>query len=372
MRKLMFLLQKEFRQIFRDPAILRVIFVVPLLQLLLLPWTADYEVRNVQLAVVDNDHGTYARKLVAKITSSGYFKLDQYSNSYNKAFKEIEKNRADIVLEIPHNFQRDLIRNNESTLFIAANAINAVKAGLGSSYLQSIIRDFNQEVRDEWIQTPALSPEITIDIRPANWYNLLMNYKYFMVPGILVMLVTIVGSFLTSMNIVKEKEKGTIEQINVTPVKKYHFILGKLIPFWVIGLLILTIGFIIAWILYGIVPVGSLFTVYIFAAVYLMAILGYGLLISTFASSQQQAMLVTFFIFMVFVLLAGLFTPIDSMPLWAQWFTRINPITYFVEVMRLVVLKGSSLSDIAPLIFKVLIFAVVLNTWAVLSYRKRS
>ena len=164
MRTLMFLLQKEFRQIFRDPAILRVIFVVPLLQLLLLPWTADYEVRNVQLAVVDNDRGTYARKLVAKITSSRYFKLDQYSNSYNKAFKEIEKNRADIILEIPRNFQRDLVRNDEATLFIAANAINGVKAGLGTSYLQSIIRDFNQQVRDEWIQKPRLSPEITIDI----------------------------------------------------------------------------------------------------------------------------------------------------------------------------------------------------------------
>lgn len=372
MRTLKFLLQKEFRQIFRDPAILRVIFVVPLLQLLLLPWTADYEVRNVKLSVVDNDRGTYARELIAKITSSGYFTLDQYSNSYDKAFKEIEKNRADIILEIPHDFERNLIRDNEVTLFIAANAINGVKAGLGTSYLQSIIRDFNQQIRNEWIQTPRLSPEITIDVRPANWYNPLMNYKYFMVPGILVMLVTIIGSFLTSMNIVKEKEKGTIEQINVTPIKKYHFILGKLIPFWVIGLVILTFGFIISWLLYGIIPVGSLFTIYLFAAVYLVAILGYGLLISTFASSQQQAMLASFFIFMIFVLLAGLFTPIDSMPIWAQWFTRFNPVTYFVEVMRLVVLKGSSLSDIAPLIFKVLIFAVVLNTWAVLSYRKRS
>lgn len=372
MRTLKFILQKEFSQIFRDPAILRVIFVVPLLQLLLLPWTADFEVRNVKLAIVDNDRGTYARELIAKITSSGYFILDQYTNSYDEAFKEIEKNKADIIVEIPHNFERDLIHDNEATLFFAANAINGVKAGLGTSYLQSIVRDFNQQVRDEWVQTPKLSPEITIDVCPANWYNPHMNYKYFMVPGILVMLVTIVGSFLTSMNIVKEKERGTIEQINVTPIKKYHFILGKLIPFWVIGLVILTIGFIIARILYGIVPVGSLFTIYLFAAVYLIAILGYGLLISTFASSQQQAMLVTFFIFMVFVLLAGLFTPIDSMPGWAQWFTRFNPVTYFVEVMRLVVLKGSSLSDIGPLIFKVLIFAVVLNTWAVFSYRKRN
>lgn len=372
MRTLKFLLQKEFRQIFRNPAILRVIFILPVVQLLILPWAADYEVRNVKLAIVDHDRGTYSRQLVNKIVSSGYFQLDQYTHTYRDAFKEVEKNKADVVLEIPEDFERDLIKDNEATLFFSANAINGVKAGLGTSYLQSIVRDFNSEVRDEWIQTPRLSPEITIDIRPSNLYNPHMNYQFFMVPGILAQLLTIVGTFLTSMNIVKEKEVGTIEQINVTPVKKYHFILGKLIPFWLLGFVILTIGLVIAWLLYGIVPVGNLFTIYVFAAVYLLTVLGYGLLISTFAHSQQQAMLITFFLFMIFILLAGLFTPVESMPLWAQWFTKFNPVAYFVEVMRLVVLKGSSLSDVASHIFIVFGFAVVLNTWAVISYRKRS
>jgi ABC-2 type transport system permease protein len=363
-------LQKEFRQIFRDPAILRVIFVVPILQLLLLPWAADYEVRNIKLAIVDHDHSDYSRRLISKVTASGYFQLDQYTDSYNTAYKEIEKDKADIIMEIPAQFEKKLIHENEAPLFFAVNAINGVKAGLGSSYLQSIVRDFNSEVRDEWIQIPRFSPEINIDVRPNNWYNPLMNYKFFMVPGILVMLVTIVGSFLTSLNIVKEKEIGTIEQINVTPIKKYHFILGKLIPFWILGLLILTIGMFIAWLLYGIVPVGSFFTIYVFAAVYLLAVLGFGLLISTFSTSQQQAMLATFFLFMVFILLGGLYTPIESMPLWAQWFTRFNPVTYFIEVMRLVVLKGSSLTDILPQIGIVLLFATVLNIWAVWNYRK--
>ena len=372
MRTLQFLLQKEFRQIFRDPAILRVIFVVPVLQLLLLPWAADYEVRNIKLAIVDHDHSDYARRLISKATASGYFQLDQYTNSYNKALKEIEVDKADVVVEIPVNFEKNLVRENEATLFLAINAINGVKAGLASSYLQSIIRDFNNEVRTEWIQIPRFSPEINIDVRSSNWFNPLMNYKFFMVPGILVMLVTIVGSFLTSLNIVKEKEIGTIEQINVTPVKKYHFILGKLIPFWILGLFILTIGLLIAWLLYGIVPVGSLFTIYVFAAVYLLAVLGFGLLISTFSNSQQQAMLVTFFLFMVFILLGGLYTPIDSMPVWAQWFTKFNPVTYFIEVMRLVILKGSSLKDILHHVTIILLFALVLNTWAVMNYRKRT
>jgi ABC-2 type transport system permease protein len=371
MRTLRFLLEKEFRQIFRNPAILRVIFVVPILQLLLLPWAADYEVRNIKLAVIDHDHSSYTRQMISKITASGYFLLDQYTNSYKEALVEIEKDRADIILEIPAHFEKDLVRENEATILLSIDAINGVKAGLGASYLQTIIHDFNNEVRSKWIQLPRFNPEVNIDIRPSNWYNPLMNYKFFMVPGILVMLVTIVGSFLTCLNIVKEKEMGTIEQINVTPIKKYHFILGKLIPFWFLGMLILSIGLFIAWLLYGIVPVGSLFTIYVFAAVYLLAVLGFGLLISSFASSQQQAMLITFFLFMVFILLGGLYTPIESMPVWAQWFTRFNPVTYFIEVMRLVVLKGSDLSDISRHIITVFGFAIALNTWAIVSYRKR-
>src|SRR6476620_6112224 len=174
MRTLRFLLEKEFRQIFRNPAILRVIFVVPVLQLLLLPWAADYEVRNIKLAIVDHDHSDYARRLISKVTASGYFQLDQYTNSYNKALKEIEVDKADVVVEIPVNFEKNLVRENEATLFLAINAINGVKAGLASSYLQSIIRDFNNEVRTEWIQIPRFSPEINIDVRSSNWFNPLM------------------------------------------------------------------------------------------------------------------------------------------------------------------------------------------------------
>jgi ABC-2 type transport system permease protein len=193
-----------------------------------------------------------------------------------------------------------------------------------------------------------------------------------MVPGILVILLTMVGANLTAINIVKEKEIGTIEQINVTPIKKYHFILGKLIPFWLIGLVVLTLGLIIARLAYGIIPVGSFVTIYVFAAVYLLAILGLGLLISTYSANQQQSMLLSFFIMMIFILLGGLYTSIDSMPEWAQWITKFNPVSYFVNVMRMVVLKGSSLSDISNHLLIMGGFAVALNGWAILSYRKRS
>ncbi|MFI5129197.1 MAG: ABC transporter permease [Chitinophagales bacterium] len=372
MRTLRFLLQKEFRQIFREPSILRIIFVMPMIQLLILPWAADYEVKDINLAVVDHDHSSYSRQLISKITSSGYFRLEDYTGSYEAAIHEVEKDEADLILEIPASFEKNLIKEDEAPLFIAVNAINGVKANLGGAYLRSIIQDYNREVRTEWIQFPRFSPETTIEVTSSNWFNPSMNYKYFMVPGILVILVTMVGSFLAALNIVKEKEIGTIEQINVTPVKKYQFILGKLIPFWVLGLVVLSLGMLIARIAYGIVPVGSLFTIYVFAAVYLLAVLGIGLLVSTFTGTQQQAMLISFFMMMVFILLGGLYTSIDSMPAWARAITRVNPVSYFIEVMRMVVLKGSSLADIKNHLFIVLGFAVFFNGWAVINYRKRS
>lgn len=372
MRTVRFLLQKEFRQIFRDPSILRIILIMPVIQLIILPWAADYEVKNIKLAVVDQDHSEYSRQLINKITASGYFNLAQYAASYNGALQQVEKDKADLVLQIPSRFEKDLVKENEAKLFMAINAINGVKASLGGAYLRTIIQDYNKEVRTEWIQFPRFSPETQIEISSSNWYNPLMNYKYFMVPGILVILLTMIGMNLAAINIVKEKEIGTIEQINVTPIKKYHFILGKLIPFWIMGLLVLTIGLLISRLFYGIIPAGSFITIYVFAAVYLLAVLGLGLLVSTYSANQQQSMLLSFFIMMILILLGGLYTSIDSMPEWAKWITRFNPVSYFIEVMRMVVLKGSSLADIKYHLLKMAGFAIVFNGWAVFSYKKRS
>lgn len=372
MRTLKFLLQKEFRQIFRDPAIIRVIFMMPLIQLIVLPMAADYEIKNISLTVLDHDHSTETFQLINKITASGYFRLQSNAGSWNAALQEIGRDKADIVLEIPAHFARDLVKENEAKLFLASNAINGVKANLGCAYLQNIIRDFNSNLRTEWIQFPRMNPQPVIDVTFTNWFNPHMNYKIFMVPGILVVLVTMVGSALAALNIVKEKEIGTIEQINVTPVKKFHFILGKLIPFWVLGLIVLSLGLLIARLIYGITPVGNLFAIYVFAAVYLLAVLGLGLLISTFASNQQQAMLISFFLMMIFILLSGLYTSIESMPGWAQKLTWFNPVAYFIEVMRMVVLKGSGLSDIRNHLAVIFGFAVCLNGWAIYNYRKRN
>jgi ABC-2 type transport system permease protein len=373
MRTLYFLLQKEFKQIFRNRALLPMILVLPLFQLLILPLAADYEVKNISISIVDHDRSTYSQSLVSKITASGYFKLADYGNSYKEAFQQIESDKSDLILEIPVDFEKNLIRENKNQLFIAVNAINGTKASLGGAYLSRIITNFNADIRAEWIAQPRFSPQPMIEVTSSNWFNPNLNYNFFMVPGILAFLVTMVAAYMTSLNIVKEKEVGTIEQINVTPIKKHLFILGKLIPFWIISMFIFSVGlFIVARVIYGIVPVGNLFLLYGYLALYLVAMLGFGLLLSTYAETQQQAMSIAFFFMMIFLLMSGLFTPIDSMPEWAKVIANLNPVTYFIEVMRMIVLKGSDISDISKHISVMLGFAVVFNTWAILNYKKTS
>lgn len=370
MRTLRFLLRKEFRQIFRDKAIVALIFFMPMVQLILMPLAADYEVRNINLAVVDHDKSSYSQKLIAKVVASGYFRLTGYNHSFKEAFGLIESDDADLILEIPQDFERNLIREDKQKLFVAVNAINGTKANLGGAYLGSIIADFNAGIRMQLVRPPKFSTFPVIEVAASNWFNPVLNYKVFIVPGILAILVTMVGGFLSALNIVREKEIGTIEQINVTPIKKHIFILGKLIPFWGLANVVFTIGLILARFVYGIVPVGSLLVLYLFIAIYLLTVLGFGLLVSTFCDTQQQAMFIMFFFMMLFILLGGLFTSIDSMPDWAKVITRFNPVRYMIEVMRMVILKGSSLTDVLPHLGIVSLMAVVLNGWAILNYKK--
>ncbi len=372
MRTLLFLLRKEFRQIFRNVTILRMILLMPVMQLLILPNAANFEVKNITVCIVDHDHSVGSQRLVTSITASGYFKLALTTPSYRDAMQLIEADKADLILEIPNGFDRNLVRDNKQTLFIAVNAINGVKANLGAAYLNTIITQYNAQLRTQWIQPTRFGPVSQIEISALNKFNPYLNYKVYMVPGIMAFLVTMVAAYLSALNIVKEKESGTIEQINVTPIRKYQFILGKLIPFWVLGLVVFTIGLLVMRFVYGIVPEGSVFLLYGFAVVYIFSVLGMGLLVSTYAETQQQAMFVAFFFIMIFIMLGGLFTSIDSMPAWAQVITRFNPVRYFIEVMRMVVIRGSTFDDIKMHFLAVIGMGIVLNGWAVLNYRKTS
>jgi len=370
MRTLRFLLQKEFKQILRSKSIIFSIVIGPIIQLILMPLAANYEVKNIYVAFVDHDHSSYSQKLIQKVYSSIYFKASPYAASYADATKLIEQNKADIIVEIPHGFEDDLVREGKDKLYLAVNAINGTKAGVGSGYLGAIIADFNQDIRLQWAQPGRFSEAATIDLVTNNWYNPFLNYFLFMVPGLMVSLLTGIGAFSASLNIVKEKEIGTIEQINVTPIRKVHFILGKLIPYWFLGMVVFTIGMLVSRLIYGIIPLGSIPMLYAFLAVYLITLLGAGLLISTYSDTQQQAVSVAFFFVLIFNFISGIFTPIDSMPEWAKWLAFLSPISHFAQVMRMVVIKGSGFQDIMPHLIAVAALGVVLNTWAVINYRK--
>ena len=375
MRIIYHLVRKELLQIFRNKGMLPIIFIMPVVQLLILSNAADFEIKNLKLYFIDKDQSSFSHLLRSKMEGSDYFRLTGYGFASEHGEAAVEKNNADLVLEIPSGFEKRLIREGMDKVQLLINGIDGTKAGLASIYATEVIRDFNLEIQNRYANNQSLQlvPSLAkhqIKIEYSNWFNPDLNYKTFMVPGILVLLVTMIGAFLSSMNIVREKEIGTIEQINVTPIKKHHFIIGKLFPFWLLGLFELSIGFLIAWIVFNIPFVGSIFLIYGFASLYLLLILGMGLFISTMTNTQQQAMFISWFFLVIFILMGGLFTAIENMPGWAQQITRVNPVRYFIEVVRMVMLKGSGLPDIKWHVLIVFLYALALNGLAVFRYRK--
>jgi ABC-2 type transport system permease protein len=372
MKTILFIVQKEFRQIFRNKAMLPIIFVLPLLQLLILSNAASFEIKNIKFSYIDNDHSVASRELISKFEASSYFNIIDSFSSKKEADFQMQTGKVDVILEIPNHFERDLIKENGTNLSVSINAIDGAAAGVANVYISQIISGFNQKIQTQLYQyneADYVRP-INIVTIPSFWYNNTLNYKTFMVPGILVLLVTMLTLFLSSMNVVREKEIGTLEQINVTPIKKYQFIVGKLFPFWVLGLVILTVGLIIAKVVFNVPILGNIGLIYFFTAVYLLVILGIGLIISNHSDTQQQAMFVAWFFSVIFILMSGLFTPIESMPVWAQNLTLLNPIRYFVEIIRMVMLKGATFSDISRPFFIIVFYAFTLNGIAVWSYKK--
>ena len=379
MRTVFFLVQKEFLQVFRNRTMLILLLVMPVVQTLLLSYAANYEVKNLSLAVVDHDLSPMSRQLSAKMGASGNFKILAVPTA-READQMMAQDAADLTLEIPAHFERDFVREGHAAISLNANAINATKAGLGMGYAQNIIRDFGAERSTQPIPTVAASlgaesapvPPAPIEITYSNWYNPKLDYKTFMVPGILGEIVALIICFLTAMNIVREREIGTIEQLNVTPVQKWQFILGKLLPFWILSLVMMTIGLSVGKLVFDIPMLGNLGLVFAYTALFTPCMMGIGFLISNFADSQQQAMFTAWFFLIVFILMCGLFTPVTSMPDWAQQLNRLNPVAYFVEFMRLVLLKGATLQDVKTNLLTVLGYAATVNTLAVLTYRKRA
>jgi len=365
-----FLIEKEFKHIARHSFLPKMLVGFPLMILLVLPWAATMEVTHININVVDLDHSPLSKRLIQKIDASTYFNLSGLSANNREAMDAVEMGKADVILEIRPDFERHLVNEGTTQVMISSNAVNGVKGGLGASYLVGILQEYAQELRNEHLPVVGITTIPIINIVDQYRYNPYLNYQKFMVPAIMVLLLTILCGFLPTLNIVSEKEVGTIEQMNVTPVSRFAFIISKLIPYWLIGIVILTLSFGIAFLVYDLIPVGSYLTLYFFAAIYIFIVSGLGLVISNHSTNMQQAMFVMFFFIIVMILISGLFTPVASMPKWAQAITVVNPLKYFMQVMRAVFLKGSGIGELIPQLVALLIFATVANLWAVLSYRK--
>lgn len=372
MKTILFIIQKEFRQIFRNKAMLPILFVLPFVQLLILSNAASFEVKDIRFSYINQDHSKASRELISKFQTSDYFNIIENFASKKEANLQMQKGKVDVILEIPNHFERNILTDKKTSLSVSINAIDGAAAGIENVYINQIINSYNQKIRSQFYQyndASFVQPQSIISI-PSFWYNKTLNYKTLMVPGILVLLVTMLSLFLSAMNIVREKEMGTLEQINVTPIKKHQFIIGKLFPFWVLGLIILTVGLLIAKLVFNIPILGNIGLIYLFTSVYLLVVLGIGLLVSNYTETQQQAMFIAWFFMVIFILMSGLFTPIESMPGWAQRITLFNPIRYFVEIIRMVMLKGATFSDIAKPFFIIVFYAFVINGLAVWSYKK--
>lgn len=367
MRTLLFIIQKEFIQLFRNKVILRIIFVLPFIQLLVLTYTATFEIKVIRLNIVDLDHSQTSRDLTSHFSGSPFYRIVEFSNSVKTGELDLLSGRASQLISIPADFEKDLLNGGQARVQILTDAIDGAAAALMNAYTLSIIQDFNTNLIAETTGTPARE---VIQTSRSFWFNPELNYKNYMIPGILVLLVTIISMFLSGMNLVKEKEIGTIEQINVTPIRKYQFIIGKLLPYWIIALVELLFGLLLAKLVFDIPIVGSVWLIFFVAAVYLIVTLGLALLISTKTNTQQQAMFLSWFFLVIFILMSGLFTSVDSMPQWAKTINIFNPIAYFVEIIRMIMLKGSELSDILNRMIYLGVFALLTLSVAIWQYKK--
>ena len=377
MKTLKYLIEKEFKQMFRNPLIPRLIVLFPTMVLLVFPWAVSFEVKNIKIDVVDHSKSVYSKRLTDKIAASYYFNLNDTPPDYRTAMMNMESGETDMILEIPASFERDVVKARTSGVGVAVNAVNGTQGLLGSNYIMQIANDFSSDLRDELMHTvppqsrASLMRLPKVDIIPQYKFNPKLDYKNFMIPGFMVLLLTIICGILPALNIVMEKENGTINQINVTPVSKINFILAKLIPYWVVGIVVMIISISVTFLIYGLWPAGSAIAVLFSAIVFIISVSGLGIIISNNSETMQQASFLVMFFILILVLLGGMFTPVSSMPTWAQLIATINPFNYLTETFRMLYLNGSTLADVSGNLFVLALIAIVLNSWAILSYKKR-
>jgi ABC-2 type transport system permease protein len=372
-RTILFLVRKEFLQIFRDHTTVVQIFLIPVVQLLVLANAATFDLKRTSVLIVDEDRSTVSKGLVHRLEGGRQFQVSRLVSSAAGVDQALLDREVTAVIHIPRRFEKDLVQYRRAPVQLILNAEEGAATGIVQSSATAILSAYARELD---LTLPVIAPThgkvrvAPLDLRTKRLFNPARNYKHYMVPALMVSLTTIIGLLLTAQNITRENELGTLEQLNVTPMTKVQFIAAKLIPFWLLSLVIFSIGLTIGKLVFGIPMRGNLLLVFLAAMVYLIVVLGMGLWISTITRTQQQAMFVAFFVILIFLLMGGLFTPVDSMPRWAQLVAEVNPVKHFVFIMRAVLVRGAGLETVgAPILGLAAAGAAVLSL-AVRRYSK--
>jgi len=363
LRAILGLIRKEFIQVFRDRNMLRLIFMIPIIQLIIFGYVANTEVKKISLDVYDFDQSAVSRQYIDAFKPGGYFYPNEVHGSLLDMERRFEEGDAEMALVIPDNFSADLATTGRTTVGLVADGANSNRAAIGMGYSQQISIQYARDITQV---TPPLS------IRYDVLYNPEAESVYFMVPGIVAALLTMVTVMLTSMAIVRERENGTLEQIMVSPISTTALLIGKLVPFAILGIFEMILALMVGTVWFGVPFAGSPVLLFALAELYLLTTLGMGLFFSTVTSTQQQAMFFAWF-FSVFALLtSGLFTPISNMPQWMQYVTYINPMRFFMDIARGIMMRGAGLKELMSQVVTLIIFGAVVFSFSAMRFRKRT
>jgi ABC-2 type transport system permease protein len=366
------LLVKELLQVLRDPRMRTVIFLAPLIQLIIFGYAVTMDVKNIRTAVCDLDRTPESRELLSRFFASGYFKPVEYVSHVNRIQHLMDRGRTDTAIQINRGFSAKLAANEKASIQMILDGTDSNTASIVMAYTAQIIQKYNRDLTVEAMGFPEeTSLNKGVDLRSRAWFNVNLESRMFFVPGVVALIGMIIMLLLTSMAIVREREVGTMEQLIVTPIRPVELILGKLIPFGLIGLFDMALIMVVAVFWFGIPMKGSPFLLFISTLLFLLPTLGTGLFISAISTTQQQAMMTTFFFAFPAILLSGFVFPISSMPEIAQWITYANPLRYFIVIIRAIFLKGVGIEVLWPHLTAMGVLGVLIFILSSLKFTKR-
>ncbi len=369
MIKVLYLIKKEFIQIRRDPALIRILFLIPIIQLLILGYVVSSEVKNIATVVCDLDNSQLSRQLIERVRNSGYFRVNYFEPNQQKMGDYLDRGKASVAIVVPKDLAKNITNNIPTAIQILVDGVDSNSSTMALGYVSGILESFLSDRVSQYVQYGSDIHLLTANIRV--WYNQDLKFSHFMIPGLIVFLLTMVTTLISAVGLVREREIGTLEQLLVAPIKKYEMLIGKIVPFAVIGILEVSLAIAFAKVWYQIPIAGNLGLFALFIIVYLFTTLGIGLFVSASVQTQQQAMFMSFFFLVFFMFLSGFLFQIENMPRFAQYLSYLDPMRYLVVVVRELFIKGAGMRYLYWQGIALTIFGGLIFSFAVLRFQRR-